>query len=78
MHYTFVTEFKLALLVRQEVSEFERQGVETRNMTLFGKLTQQEDGRLMSQNHHLVGVWMLGSFMDQRWGEVRKESKKAI
>ena len=42
MHYTFVTEFKLALLVRQEVSEFERQGVETRNVTLFGKLTQQE------------------------------------
>ena len=68
MHYTFVTEFKLALLVRQEVSEFERQGVETRNVTLFGKLTQQEDGRLMSQNHHLFGVWMLGSFMDQRWG----------
>ena len=68
MHYTFVTEFKLALLVRQEVSEFERQGVETRNVTLFGKLTQQEDGRLMPQNHHLVGVWMLGSFMDQRWG----------
>jgi len=66
MHYTFVTEFKLALLARQEASEFERRGVEARNMTLFGKLTHQEDGRLTSQNHHLVGVRMLGYFMDQR------------
>ena len=32
-----------------------RQGVEARNMTLFGKLADQEDGRIMSQNNHLVG-----------------------
>ena len=25
-------------------------------------------------NYHLVGVWMLGSFMDHRWGLVGKES----
>ena len=30
----------------------------------------------MSQNNHLWGVWMPGSFMDQRWGEVRKQIEK--
>ena len=34
-------------------------------MTLFGKLEDREDGRLMSQNNHLVGVWILGSFIEQ-------------
>ena len=33
-------------------------------MTLFRKPADQEDGRLMFQNNHLVGVWMSGSFMD--------------
>jgi len=55
-----------------------RRGVEARNTTLFGKLPDQEDGRLMSQNNHLIGIWMPGSFIDQRWGKVRKQSKKAI
>ena len=31
-------------------------------MTLFIKPADQEDGRLMSENNHLVGVWMSGSF----------------
>ena len=44
-------------------------------MTLFRELF---DGRLMSQNNQLVGTWMPGSFMDQRWGEVRKQSEKTI
>ena len=30
-------------------------------MTLFRKPADQEDGRLMSQSNHLVGVWMLVS-----------------
>ena len=47
-------------------------------MTLLKELADREDGRLMSQNHHLTWVWMSGSLMDQRWGEVRKQSKKAI
>ena len=29
--------------------------------------TDQEDGRLMSQNNQHVGVWMSRSFMGQRW-----------
>ena len=44
-------------------------------MTLFGKPADQEDGRLSSQNNHLK---MPGSFRDQRSGEVREQSKKAI
>ena len=48
------------------------------NMTSFEKPADREDGRLMSQNNHLVGVWMPGSFMDQSWGEVSKQSKKDI
>ena len=42
-----------------------------RNMTLFREPADQEDGRLKSQNNHLVRTWMSGSFMDQdveRWG----------
>ena len=43
-----------------------RGGVEARNTTLFGKSADREDGRLASQNNHLVGVWMPVSFMGQR------------
>ena len=46
--------------------------------TLIGEPTDQEDGKLAPQNNHLIGVWMPGSFIDQRWGEVKKQSKKAI
>ena len=46
----------------------ERQGVEARNMTLLGKLADQEDSRLPSQNNHLIEVWMPGSFIEQRAG----------
>ena len=35
-------------------------------MTLFGKPADREDGRLAPQNNHLLGVWMPGSFIDQR------------
>ncbi|MGU0188758.1 hypothetical protein, partial [Klebsiella pneumoniae] len=38
----------------------------------------QEDGRLTSQNNHLVEAQMPGSFMDQRWREVKKQRKKTI
>ena len=31
----------------------------------------------MSQNNHLLGNWRPGSFMDQRQGEVRKQSKNS-
>ena len=40
--------------------------------------TDREDGRLAPQSNHLIGAWMPGSFIDQRWGEVRKQSKKAF
>ena len=58
--------------------ESRRPGVEAR-MRLFGKPADQEDGRLMSQNNHLIGVWMPSSFVDQSlgWGQGNKV-KKAI
>ena len=46
--------------------------------TLIREPADQEDGKLAPQNNHLIGVWMPGSFIDQRWGEVKKQSKKAI
>ena len=49
-----------------------RRNVEARNMTLFRKPADQEESRLMSQNNHITGVWMPGSFIEQRWGEMRK------
>ena len=51
-----------------------RQGI----TTLFRELADQEDSRLMSQNNHFTWFWMPGSFTDQRWREVRKQSKKAV
>ena len=50
-------------------------------MTLFEKPGDQKDGKLMSQNNHLITVWMSGSLIDQRWwgwGAVKKQNKKAI
>ena len=32
----------------------------------------------MSQNNHLSGVWILGSFIEQEEEEVRSKVKKAI
>ena len=62
-----VTQSKLSLLAaRRPVNR--RRGVETRNMTLFGKPAGREDGRLKSQNNHLIGVWMPVSFIAQRGG----------
>ena len=41
-------------------------------MTSFGKSADQEDGRLISQNSLPIRVWMTGSFIEQRWGKIRK------
>ena len=62
----YVTGSKLALLPAREASESKRRGVKARNMTLFRKPADQVDGRLMSQNNHLVGVWLPGSFMNKK------------
>ena len=51
----------------------QRWTVEARNRTLFAELANWEDGRLMCQNNHIPGVWMPGSFIGQRFGEVRKQ-----
>ena len=40
--------------------------VEATNTTLFRKPADEEDGRLMSQNNHLVRVLVPGSFIGQR------------
>ena len=62
-----ITESKLALLAAWEANQSERRGGEARNTTVFGEPADQEEGRLTSQNNHLTGVWMPGSFIDQRW-----------
>ena len=46
--------------------------------TWIGEPADWEDVRLVPQNNNLVGAWMPGSFMDQRCGEVIKQSKKII
>ena len=61
------TEFKLALLIAWQANESARWGVEARNTTLFGKSADWEDGRLVPQNNHLVGVWMPRSFVESEW-----------
>ena len=42
----------------------QRQDVEIRHTSLFGKPADQEDGRVMSQKNHLIRVWMPGPFID--------------
>ena len=71
-----VTESKLSLLTAGKASESERGGVEARNTASSGKPADRENGRLRSQNNHFARVWMPGSFINQRWGEARKQSKK--
>ena len=71
-------ESKLALLAVRQASESKRRGVEARKTTLFRKPANREDGRLAPQNNHLIWVWMPGSSIDQRWEEMRKQSKKAF
>ena len=66
------------LLAADQANESKTWGVEARETTSIGELVDQEDGRLAPQNNHLIGVWRPGSFLDQRWGKVKKQSKKAI
>ena len=68
----YVTESKHSLLTAQQANKPERQDIEARNTTLFGKPADWEDSRLMSQNNHLVRVWMPGSFIEQRTREVEE------
>ena len=51
-----VTESKLTLLTAWQTNESERQGIEARDMTLFGNRADPEDGRLVTQSNHLVEV----------------------
>ena len=61
-----VTESRFILLAAQQASESERGGVEARKMTLIEELADWEDGKLAPQNNYLPGVWIPGSFIDQR------------
>ena len=61
-----VTKVKFTLLVIQRPVNL-RQGVEARNMALFGEPADREDGRLISHNTYFILVWMSDCFMDQRW-----------
>ena len=70
-----VTKSKLILLASLEASESEGWGVEARNVILCINLADQEDDRLMSQNIHLVWIWMPGSFICRgSWGKHNKNS----
>ena len=51
--------------------EMLRQGIQ-----FYQKDRRQDDGRWMSQNNHLIRGWMVGSFLEQREGEVRRKNKK--
>ena len=57
---------KVTLLTAQQPDKSKRWDIEARNMTLFRKSADWEGGRLMPQNNHLIGVWMPGSFTEQR------------
>ena len=62
-----VAKFKTALLTAWQASKSGDKVLRQRMMTLSGKPADWKDGRLMSQNNHLIGVWMPVSFIEQRW-----------
>ena len=45
-----------------------RQGVEARNNNLFRKPADGKDGRLVSQNSHLIKAWLPDSFIEKGKG----------
>ena len=65
-----VTKSRLALLSAEQVNELEmmRSGSDS---TLFGKPAYRQADRLISQNNHIVSVWMLDSFIKPETEVVR-------
>ena len=55
-------------------------GIKAKNTTLFGKVTDWEGGRLMSQNNHFVGLdaWFFYRIQLGRGGKRKKKKKKPI
>ena len=78
----FVTESKLALLASHNRPMSLRDQVLLQGIRPYSESGMNEKiadyFEQTSQNNHLVKVWMPSCFIDQRWGEVRKESKKTI
>ena len=78
----FVTEAKLALLASHNRPMSLRDQVLLQGIRPYSESGMTEKiadyFEQTSQNNHLVKVWMPSCFIDQRWGEVRKESKKTI
>ena len=60
------TESKLTLLTARQANESQRWDAEAREIPLFGKSGDREDGRLAPQNKHLIEVWMPGSFINHK------------
>ena len=61
-----VIKSKLILPTAQQANKSKRRGVEARNVALFREPADQEDGRIMCLNNHLIGVWMPVSFTELR------------
>ena len=57
--YHTATKSKLTLLTARQANKSKRWSGEARNT----KSVDWEDGRLVSQNNHLIGVWIPGSFI---------------
>ena len=71
----------LLILLRASARTFMRtilaarkDGGKRQEETLIEELADQEDGRLVPWNSHLVRAWLPGSFMGQKW-EGRWENK---
>lgn len=64
-----IAKCELALLTTWQANKSSRPGVEARNVTLLGKLAEWEDYRLISQNNHLLCVWMpeMGGGKERKW-----------
>ena len=69
----------------QALSSSCKRGNESETKNFIQELADQEGGRLEPQNNQVVGTWLPGTFMDQRWAGgglgasgVRKQSKKTI
>ena len=73
-----VTKCKFALRIAWQANEPEKQGLRQGRDFNWGAGWQRRWQASTSKWPSYRGVWKPGSFIDQRWEKVRKQSKKSI
>ena len=76
--FLMAEQYSIVYMYHSFLIQTSKQDVQARNTTLFGKLADQEDGRLMSQSNRLAGAWTPGSFIESETDNEELKSKGRI